>query len=190
MADPNDPNQWLEEYGDYLFRRAMLLLGKHDAAEDLVQETLLSAYQSQSSFRGEASIKTWLTSILRNRAIDYLRKAVRREIPTDFEPSSEDERSTFSSWGIWKDYRSLWGVWERSAQDLLENEGMSAALLECMEKLPSSQRIVLKLKTVEDMSIEEICNELNLKTSNVSVLLFRARLTLRKCIDINWFKKT
>ena len=185
----SNPNNWLEEYGDSLYRRALLLLGKSEAAEDLVQDTLLAAYQAKEGFRGQASIKTWLHTILKNKAIDYMRKAVRREIPTVFEERNDREDSDFNSWGIWKDHQTKWGIWDRSAQEDLESQGLSDVLINCIEKLPNSQRSVLKLKVFEDMPIEEVCKELDLKPSNLGVLLFRARLALRNCLDTNWYTK-
>ena len=165
------------------------LYRKSEAAEDLVQDTLLAAYQAKEGFRGQASIKTWLHTILKNKAIDYMRKAVRREIPTVFEERNDREDSDFNSWGIWKDHQTKWGIWDRSAQEDLESQGLSDVLINCIEKLPNSQRSVLKLKVFEDMPIEEVCKELDLKPSNLGVLLFRARLALRNCLDTNWYTK-
>lgn len=190
IEDAVDPEHWLEQYGDYLFRRALLLSGKPEVAEDLVQETLLAAYQSKENFRNESSIKTWLGTILRNKIIDYMRKAVRREIPTAFDEAQKDEEDKdFTAWGIWRNSQEKWGIWGKSAHDDLENQGLQEALLKCVEKLPETQKAVLKLKVVEDLTVEEICKELDLAPSNVGVLLFRARLALRSCLETNWYKK-
>ena len=185
-----DPNSWLDLYGDYLYRRALLLVGNPDTAEDLVQDTLLSAYQSRAGFRMESSIQTWLATILRNRAIDFMRKAVRREIPTAFEEEPKDDQNPdFNSWGLWQSRLDRWGIWDRSGYDALEGQGLSSALMNCIDKLPSPQRNVLKLKVFEELPVDEICKELNIQSSNLGVLLFRARLALRTCLDDNWFKK-
>lgn len=115
---------------------------------------------------------------------------MRREIPTAFEENIDQESPDFTSWGIWKDHKEKWGIWNRSAHDDLEGQGFANALLNCIEKLPSGQRSALKLKVFEDMSIDQVCKELDLKPSNLGVLLFRARLALRNCLDINWHLKT
>lgn len=184
-----DPSSWVDEFGDFLFRRALMLLGKPELAEDLVQDTFLAACQSIDSFRGDASLKTWLAQILKNRAIDFMRKASRREVPTSFDESYDEDHQDFSTWGIWKNAAERWGVWQELPSDSLENQGLANTLLDCLEKLPATQKNVLRLKVFEDLPIEEICKELELKSSNVGVLLFRARLALRNCLDSNWYKK-
>ena len=69
-----DPSQFLDLYGDYLYGFAYVRLRDSQLAEDVVQETLLKAIKNFSSFRGEAKVKTWLTTILRNEISTHFRK--------------------------------------------------------------------------------------------------------------------
>jgi RNA polymerase sigma-70 factor (TIGR02943 family) len=190
MTETIDPSTWVDLYADYLYRRALLLVDRPEIAEELVQDTFLSAVQNIDSFKGDSTVKTWLTTILRNKSIDYLRKNLKREVLTDFsEQDPDSDNPDFNKWGIWKDYEQKWGVWSVDAYSSLESKGLREAIEACLKKLPNIQRTIIKLRIFEGLSMEEICNEMALQPSNLSVILFRARLALRTCLDKNWFTK-
>ncbi|NIR14014.1 MAG: hypothetical protein GWN86_08695, partial [Desulfobacterales bacterium] len=69
-----DPEAWVDQYGDYLYRYAISRIHEPAVAEDLVQETLLAALQGKEGFKGRSSEKTWLTGILKYKIVDYIRK--------------------------------------------------------------------------------------------------------------------
>ena len=96
-----DPLQWLDAHGDVLFAFARTRVGNPDTAEDLVQETLLAAWKAADSFAGQATERTWLVGILKNKVIDHLRKATRTqqvtvEIQTD--EAWEEQFNTDEQW--------------------------------------------------------------------------------------------
>ena len=74
-----DPSTWVSEYGDYLFRYAVVMVKNHSTAEELVQETFLAAIKGLDKFEGRSTVKTWLRSILKNKTIDHFRKSSRRK---------------------------------------------------------------------------------------------------------------
>ena len=126
-----DPDTWLEEYGDYLFRFAMSRVYRRELAEDLVQETLLSAYRGRESFEGRAAVKTWLTEILKNKIIDHHRKATRT---THKEVAVEDNAeldSHFNRLGIWNRMLSDWG---RDPEEQLNSQEFFKVFKACVGK--------------------------------------------------------
>ena len=109
-----DPGRWLEEYGDTLFRYALRRLRDTTHAEDIVQETLLAALQSRTSYSGRASEKTWLTGILKHKIIDFIRKQVRETTVDDICALSDasvenDIDGLFDTRGHWVRPPSNWG---------------------------------------------------------------------------------
>ena len=182
----SNPSEWLEEYGDLMFRYAYLQLKNREKAEDAVQDTLFSAYRAFDTFEGKASIKTWLMSILRNKIIDIVRKDKRdRLVGVD---SYEDPivNSNFNSLGIWSRWLNSWGS---SPEGLYEHKGFLEQVEACMEKLPDNLRQVFILRNVDELSTEEICAELDISPNNLWVMLYRARLRMRDCLDRNWFQE-
>lgn len=184
-----DPVNWLDEYGDYLYAVALRQTGNATVAEDIVQDTLIAAWQGFEGFKGESSIKTWLTAILKNKVLDYLRRAFHREIPTIFEEPSSTQDDDFNSWGIWKNKVAKWAVWPETPEDSVSRQQLYDVLKSCLEKLPKVQRAVMMMKFLEERESETICSALNITASNLWILVFRARLKLRSCLDMNWYKK-
>ena len=171
---------WVEEYGDYLYNFALTRLKSEQAADDLVQETFLSALKTGNFFEGQSSPKTWLTSILKNRIIDYFRKHNKEAQRVVQESSFTERDDIFNSYGIWK---KLLRPWERDPQSLLEGKRISKEIKTCLDKLQTKNRQVFILRIVDGFSVEETCKILNISTSNVSVLLYRARMLLRECLE-------
>lgn len=183
-----DPEEWLHEYGDSLFRYAVLHLKDKSAAEDAVQDTLLSAYRAREQFQNKSSLKTWLMTILKNKVIDIIRKK-QRDIHILVESIDDDPvvQEHFNSFGIWSKYLNSWGS---NPEKLYEQKDFVSQLQSCMDKLPEKLRQVFILKNVDDLSTDEICDFLSINADNVWVILYRARLRLRKCVDVNWFNRS
>ena len=183
LAKTNEsPIEWLEKYGDYLYAFAMSRLHNKEIAEDLVQETLLAALQSQQKFLRNSSEKTWLTAILKNKIIDYYRRSSRQVLfATD-----EEEADFFDRNGNWLNSPSDWNA---TPQNLLEQKEFQVILQECLANLPKNLSAVFTLREIEGLESKEICEILNLSPNNLWVMLHRARLHLRQSIETKWFDR-
>jgi RNA polymerase sigma-70 factor (ECF subfamily) len=170
----------LTEHGDHLYRFALARVGQPDVAEDLVQETLLAALRNAGSFAGRSTLRTWLTSILKNKLIDRLR-GLRSGLHAA-EPAERDNwlDGLYDRSGHWK---SAPGVWDGDPAGLLERREFWDAFEECRLALPDRMREVLSLRVLDDVPASEICQALNISASNLWTLLHRARLRLWHCLD-------
>lgn len=186
MTDTFDEiSEWVDEYGNDLYRYALLRVGAQEKAEDLVQETLLAALKAKDTFRKEVNPKTWLRTILRNKIIDYYRQ--RSTESSRIQPLENSDE--FNDWGIWRDPFAKWTTWNESPEEQLAQRGVCEAIAKCLNKLPHKQRLVITLRALDGLSTEEICKELAISPSNEWVLTYRARLALRSCLDKNWYSK-
>jgi len=182
-----DPSQWIELYGDFLYRCALARLGSPEAAEDVVQETFLSAYKSLDKFEQRSSLKTWLRSILGNKVIDYIRKNKKGE-EVHFDTTGADHvvESHFSSLGIWN---SILPNWSRDPETLVTQDAFLKQVWQCIETLPENLRSAFVFRNIDHKETQEICEELGISSQNFWVILYRSRMRLRKCLDANWFKR-
>lgn len=181
MVTPNI-HSWLNEHGDYLYRFALARLRDPHQAEDVVQETFLAAIKSPS-FAEQSAPRTWLTGILKHKIIDLMRKNVREIAASDLiddEDANVDD--FFDDAGHWADKPLKWDMPENA----LEQKQFLGVLQNCMEKLPAKSAQIFIMRDVHETDNEEICKELNISTTNAWVMLYRARLGLRKCLEINW----
>ncbi|UNZ00378.1 sigma-70 family RNA polymerase sigma factor [Zhouia spongiae] len=179
-----NPPKWVDLYADYLFNYTIGRVNDVATAQDLVQETFLAALRSADNFKGEASERTWLVSILKRKIIDHYRRSNsakgKAEISINF-PIGSDE-----SEGDWLEERVA-DKRQLNIEDSLQNEELGLAIQACIEKLPKKQAEVFTMKTVLGMETEEICNELNITPSNLWVIIHRARTALASCLKDNWF---
>ena len=187
----SDPERWVELYGDYLFRFALVRLRDAARAEDAVQETFLAALKGGRNFAGRSAEKSWLVGILKNKIADYYRKASRETSFTDMEFYSDEEGEGFVPDGPFK------GGWlhDRGPQEWsLPGAGLDSELFwqtfrDCSGKLPKNVGTVFTLREVDGVESREICAMLNISESNLWVMLHRARMALRRCLETNWFGK-
>jgi RNA polymerase sigma-70 factor (ECF subfamily) len=182
-----DPARWLQDYGDFLYRYALHRVRDRDRAEDMVQETLLAALQARAGYSGRASEKTWLTGILKHKIIDFIRKQIRETTVDDIHALSDAalERGPddmFDSRGRWVRPPANWGHPDKA----LHNHQFLAAFEVCMKRLKPALAEVFALKELSDLSITDICKELGITATNCSVMLYRARMGLRGCLDSQW----
>lgn len=180
------PSQ-LVEYRPHLLRYALSEVGKKEVAEDIVQEVLLAALKGIDGFSGRSSVRTWLTAILINKIADYWRAAF-REVSIEAREEAEGPESVEAMFRENGSYVSAPQEW-RDPESSLNDKRFFAALESCMRRLPDAGRRVFLLRELMGLSIEEICNELDLSATNCSVLLHRARMRLRSCLESNWFAK-
>lgn len=187
-----EPQHWMERYGDYLFNFAMVRVNDRDKAEDLVQETFLAALKAKERFMGKSNERTWLTSILKRKIIDvYRKKYTAKESSLDaYEVDVSDGdfyRSESSFKGHW-----LEGKGPNSYSLLPEGEMEEAELARfiqlCIEGLPSQLGTVFIMKMVDEEDSDTICKELGITPSNLWVMLHRARLRMRDCLEQRWLK--
>lgn len=179
----------IERERTYLLRYAQLQLRNPAQAEDVVQETLLAAIEGAARFSGKSSLRTWLTGILKHKIIDHLRRSAREQPLTgagDDRPEAEAVDALFAKDGHWREMPAQWG----NPDTALENSRFWAAFEMCVQRLPERTARVFMMREIMDMQTEEICKELNITATNCWVMLHRARLTLRECLELQWFGKT
>ncbi|HET6491667.1 MAG TPA: sigma-70 family RNA polymerase sigma factor [Burkholderiales bacterium] len=180
-----------EQFRSYLLRYALLQLRDQTAAEDVVQETLLAAIEGSGRFTGKSSVKTWLTGILKHKIIDHLRRHG-REQPllgdgADSERSeAEAADALFASDGHWREAPANWGDPDRA----FENRRFWEVFETCAKLMPARTARVFTMREVLGLPTEEICKELGITTTNCWVMLHRARLSLRACLELKWFGKS
>ena len=172
----------VEGHRPYLLRYASLQLRDRAAAEDAVQETLLAALAGEQGFAGRSNLRTWLTGILKHKIIDAIRKAG-REQPL---PEGEDGLDAlFDQSGHWIDPPQAW----RDPDASLETQQFFAALEACLGRLPGKTARAFMMREHMGLETGEICKELAVTPTHCWVLLHRARLALRECLQMNWFGK-
>jgi RNA polymerase sigma-70 factor, ECF subfamily len=175
-------HDWLNEHGDYLYRFALARLRDKHQAEDVVQETFMAAIKS-NSFAEQSSPRTWLTGILKHKIIDLMRKNAREINTSDLMPDQDaDMDDFFDEKGKWADKPQAWDAPESA----LEQKQFFQILQTCLDKIPSKLATLFLMRDVHETSNEEICKELSITTTNAWVMLYRARMGIRKCLEINW----
>lgn len=176
-------NNWVDSYSDYLFNYTISRVNDRIVAQDIVQDTFLAGLKSMKNFKGEASERTWLISILKRKIIDHYRKINSKkgkaEVRMSYNTDTESE-------GDWLEERVPDNV-DINAEETLINEELGSAILDCLGKLPEKQALVFKMKTIQGFETEAICNELNITASNLWVIIHRARTAMAACLEKNWF---
>ncbi|RMG03963.1 MAG: sigma-70 family RNA polymerase sigma factor [Planctomycetota bacterium] len=177
-----DPESWVDRYGDLLFRYAYSRLRDAEAAEEVVQETFLAAMKAIDQFRGEGSEQAWLMTILRRKIVDHIRKR-RRESARGGEWEGDPAETFFDRSGNWRVDPRLGK--NRPDAGMRQRE-FWAVLRECLSALSQRQADAFTLRELEELSSEEICETLGITSSNLWVLLHRARLQLMRCLKGHW----
>lgn len=179
-----NPEQWLDEYGDYLYRYALARLRDSSIAEEAVQETFLAAWKNRKSFKGGATLRTWLTGILKYKIVDEIRKRTRERallVPEDGEETLDD---LFDKLGHAK---SPANIWHGDPSKDFERVEFWACFHSCLSKLPQKLADAFVMREVDGLASNEICKDLGLTSTNYWVIIHRARLKLRECLEKNWF---
>lgn len=178
--DPRD----LDKHRPQLLKYAMLQLRNQAQAEDAVQETLVAALRGADTFAGGSSVRTWLVGILKHKIIDSIRRTSREQsLDLDrHEASTADTDVLFKPDGHYADTPADWGNPEES----LSQQRFFEVLEQCMESLPKATAQAFAMREVMGMETAEICSSLSISTSNCWVLLHRARMRLRECLERNW----
>ena len=180
-----DPETWVDQHGDSLFRFAVLRVQDPETASDLVQETFLAALSSRESYTGRSSVRTWLVAILKHKVADRLRKVGRERRLRESEESEDGTERMFDRRGHWRTPPLDWG-----GDPLREYERREfwEVLGRCLSKIPAHLGDAFLECELEGESREAICRDLKITPENLSVRLFRARLLLRRCLEMHWFR--
>ena len=175
----------LDKHRPQLLKYAMLQLRNLAQAEDAVQETMIAAIRGADSFAGGSSVRTWLVGILKHKIIDSIRKSSREQSLDQFESATDDVDGLFKPDGHYADTPADWGNPEAS----LSQQRFFVVLQECMDSLPKTTAQAFAMREVMGMDTAEICDSLRITDSNCWVLLYRARMKLRECLERNWIAK-
>ena len=188
----SDPERWVEEHGDYLFKYALVRLRDPAKAEDMVQETFLAALKGGSQFAGRSAEKSWLVGILKSKICDHFRKASRETSFTDLDFYSDEENDRFIPDGIFQGgwIHELGPLeWSPDPGASLDSQAFWKTFHDCSSKLPKNVATVFTLREVDGVESKEIRKMLNISENNLWVMLHRARMALRRCLETNWFGK-
>jgi RNA polymerase sigma-70 factor (TIGR02943 family) len=178
--------KWVSDYSDMLFRFAALRVNDKETARDLVQETFLAAWRNYEKFKGEISEKNWLFTILKNKIIDHYRKASTRL--TQQMPEGNDNDNFFDDTQHFaaSQIPNAWGI---DYNQTIERKEFYEVLAKCKQKLKDLQGVAFTMKYLDGIESEEICKALDITPSNYWVLIHRAKIQLRSCLEKNWFLK-
>ena len=174
----------IQEQRAYLLRFARLQLRNPEAAEDVVQETLAAALAAQEGFRGQSNVRTWLTGILKHKIVDAIRRSSRELASGSFDDDPEigDLGYKFKENGHWAERPAAWS----EPDSVLERKQFLAALEQCLARLPARTAQAFMMREHLGLETAEICKELGVTATHCWVLLYRARMALRQCLEANW----
>ncbi len=179
-----DPERWVDEYGDYLYRYAWSRLRDETAADEVVQETFLAGIRFQDRFTGEGAERAWLLGILKRKLIDYIRMRNRYDRDGSYEDTNDPSAQLFDQKGNWR--ADSFAADTPDGQ--LESKEIWDVVRNCLQHIPKGQADVFLLSVMEEMDSDQICSELDISPSNLWVRLHRARLALAKCVGARWFQ--
>jgi RNA polymerase sigma-70 factor (ECF subfamily) len=182
---PEDFRTQVERLRPYLLRYASLQLRSPEAAEDAVQEALVAALAGEAGFAGRANLRTWLTGILKHKIVDAIRKAGREVQAGGGEDGAEEFDALFDERGHWSQPPDAW----EHPEGALEQKQFLAALEKCLAKLPARTAQVFMMREHLGLETAEICKELAITATHCWVMLYRARMALRLCLEESWFKR-
>ena len=172
----------LEQLRPYLVRFASLQLRDPSAVEDAVQETLLAALAGEDRFAGRSNLRTWLTGILKHKIVDTIRRAA-REPTAGIEDEAEFD-ALFRANGHWEARPASWS----EPQGALEQKQFFSVLEQCLARLPEKTARVFMMREHLGLETDQICKELGITPTHCWVLLYRARMSLRLCLEERWFR--
>jgi RNA polymerase sigma-70 factor (TIGR02943 family) len=179
-------DNWVDNYTDYLYNFAFYKIGKVEEAEDIVQETFLSAFKGRENYKGDASEKTWLMAILKNKIVDYYRKP---KVAESFSSYLDQTENSFENSFFDENNHNRWtedirdNYFSRAADGYLISKEFQKYLSICLEKMPPKLKEVFVSKYIEDEKTENICKEFGITSSNYWVIIFRSKTLLRTCLE-------
>jgi len=186
----DSPEDWVDQYGDFLYRFALSRVKNPSIAEDLVQETFLAALGARKNFQGRSSARTWLIAILKHKIVDHIRKRIREQTSDKVESMSDAAVNDpidagFTDAGDWHIRPSKWTI---NPMKLYEQKEFMDVLYRCLGELPERQAEAFMMREIDGFSTDEICKVLNISATNSWVMLYRARMWLRRCLENKWLE--
>ena len=177
-----NPENWVKEYGDYLYGYAYSRMRDANAAEEVLQETLLAGVKYSGQYAGKGSVRGWLIAILKRKIIDYFRARKKHAGASLSDDDDAFDPSTvlFDQQGNWKPGTFKWAP---SPEKNLEMSELSDVVQECLKGIPKGHADVFVLSVMEEMDSDSICEQLSITPSNMWVRMHRARLGLAKCVS-------
>lgn len=179
-----DPSTWVDRYGDTLYRFALVRLKNPEVAEDVVQETFVAALRSLKRFKGQSTVKTWLTGILKHKIIDHIRRQSREKPMEHINGYADAVDDLFNDRGGWLIRPSRWRINPMMAY---EQKEFMDVFYKCMAEVPQRLADAFSMRELEGLSTEEICQALGISATNCWTMLYRARMYLRRCLEASWF---
>ncbi len=181
----------INRYQSVLKRVARIYVSSPAVVEEVVQETWLGVLQGIHRFEGRSSLKTWIFTILANRArtrgeresrsVPFSALVSEEASGSDAAVDPEQFRDAADQWpGHWRTPLRKWGSSPES--QLLSAEAMSH-LQKAIDALPQAQKLVVNLRDVKEWSAEEVCNVLHITETNQRVLLHRGRSKVRRALE-------
>src|SRR6267154_155284 len=183
--DTRNLQQTVGELRPTLLRIARLQLRNDTWAEDAVSETLISALEGVDRFSGQSQLKTWVVGILKHKIIDQFRRAA-KEISIDAATEAAQVESfdeLYTADGHRVDQPREWGDPE-SAYSRVQ---FFDVLQLCLDELPPALARVFMMREWLELETAQICKELGVTATNSFVMLHRARIRLRECLELRWF---
>jgi len=180
----------IEGHRPYLVRYALAQLRDPQLAEEAVQECLLAALEGIGRFAGQSTLRTWLTSILRFKVVDLQRGAIAQRQQVEYSEETGDLQEDgawlddlFDETGHWRDRPQAWS----HPESAFEQKRFWEVFERCLDRLPGAGPRVFLKREVLGEETEEICRAEGITTNNCWVILHRARIALRGCLEANWF---
>jgi len=175
----HDPENWMDLYGDLLYRCALFRVKDFTAAEDIVQETFLAALAAYKNFKGHSALRTWLIAILKNKSVDHIRKKIKERGSDRMEYSMNAVEKNFDLQGE----RPLrYCKCFDTPMKLYAHKELMNTLYKCLSELPDRLAKAFIMREIDGLSTKEICEALDITATNCWVMLHRARRRLRACI--------
>jgi len=185
------PEKWVEKYSDQLYQYARFRINNNEQAMDLVQDTFLSAIKAKGSFEGRSTEKTWLVSILKRKIIDqYRKKAVHKE-----DNIIDQQHEEASGFNLFQTDGQMKGFWQPdhlpqlvdfNTINQIDNNEFILVLNKCMDTLPERLSAVFSMRVIDEIETDDVCKELEITSSNLWVMLHRARAKMRECLEKFW----
>ncbi|MCC6302489.1 MAG: sigma-70 family RNA polymerase sigma factor [Gammaproteobacteria bacterium] len=174
----------MERHGNILYRYALLRTQDAALAEDLVQETFLAALGARARFSGQSSEQTWLIGILKHKLIDHFRSGARLEQERVDDTAYLD--GLFGPSGHWAQPPAAWA----DPEGALEAQDFWRVFRTCIRNLPAHLADLFILRELSELPSQDVCKVLEISTTNnMWVMLSRARVRLRECLDRHWFNR-
>lgn len=181
------PSEWVDLYGDYLYRYALSRLKNPEVAADCVQDTFLAGIKALDKFDGRLDIKFWLRGIMRNKIVDQIRKSIKSQT---VDISQEDEALMESMWFKYSGIATTNpDPWEFNPRKQFDNKEFWAVFIKCVDHLKNPIKQAFVLKMLEDKTTEEVCKVMDITPNYLWVLIHRAREQLKSILKEKWLNR-